>query len=713
MSCVNFKTKEKNNKWREVALDLEKEKSIPKYFGIDTESPVNELLQNNITLFEWIRKNQGFPYFIGRRINGQNAITHDEMSYISSNGAKVIPILTVVTEKSAKDNARIAVALLDDLGIERKTPVFADINANSVNDEFLKNFATEIISSGYIPGFYVDTDSYNNFDRLFSRAYQSDVELMRQCRIWALSPEMDEFFETKSAHTEKPDIWGPFAPSCISKEQVSFWQYGKKCNPINTYRGDMVDFNLNLTIEPEMFFSVSEAKICNYKFYKDKDYKFEACVTDGSNIETVSLNCDFIQAKSSSLIVNDKLYAENINSSHTVLQFVICKSNDVFSVNHSVTEDNVLIKLAFVSKEKSCVYHFKKLFSLKECDLLKEIIANSPVLENDEEILKVSAQETWFAKFITSNNLDNSRKTETNSNVENYIYKANDDIFDSEIVNIKNLRSSIIGDTNNIFATIPQSAVKHSGSQYCTIKDVYGRPATAYYKDTMQDYDGKYISKIAVWSLNPVISSAQNADRLVEFTYQKAYNAFVYYYPSTDKIKVVYCDDDHTYVVTTNTQISINLVGCQSAYINKCSFEVSLGGSDTDNVDFIDDALAALGYATSEIKIVGKLADVVSNIYAGYSFLNDVSDAITNFNYNKTKHEYSFFPKCNLVTKQVGSTFKHALGNKNSLLKIRSTLDNVTVYFNSAIYCQVQTKVLSTFAGNNESICIGGSMDLK
>lgn len=222
MSCVNFKTKEKNNKWREVALDLEKEKSIPKYFGIDTESPVNELLQNNITLFEWIRKNQGFPYFIGRRINGQNAITHDEMSYISSNGAKIIPILTVVTEKSAKDNARIAVALLDDLGIERKTPVFADINANSVNDEFLKNFATEIISSGYIPRFYVDTDSYNNFDRLFSRAYQSDVELMRQCRIWALSPEMDEFFETKSAHTEKPDIWGPFAPSCISKEQVSF-----------------------------------------------------------------------------------------------------------------------------------------------------------------------------------------------------------------------------------------------------------------------------------------------------------------------------------------------------------------------------------------------------------------------------------------------------------------------------------------------------------
>ena len=107
MSCVNFKTKEKNNKWREVALDLEKEKSIPKYFGVDTETRVDELLQNNITLFDWIRKNQGFPYFIGRRINGDNALTSEEMSYIASNGSKAIPILTAVSEKSAKDNAKM------------------------------------------------------------------------------------------------------------------------------------------------------------------------------------------------------------------------------------------------------------------------------------------------------------------------------------------------------------------------------------------------------------------------------------------------------------------------------------------------------------------------------------------------------------------------------------------------------------------------------
>lgn len=718
MSCVNFKTKEKNNKWREVALDLEKEKSTPKYFGVDTKTRVDVLLQNNITLFDWIRKNQGFPYYVGRRINGEDALTNEEMSYIAFNGSKTVPILTAVSNKSAKDNARIAIKILEDLKIERNTPVFVEIDANKVTDEFLKDFAIEVLSGGYIPGFYADTDSYNNFDRLFSRAYQSNNKLMKQCKIWALSPEIEEFYETKNSYIEKPNFWGPFAPSCVSKEQVSFWQYGRKCHPIKTYKGDRADFNLNLTINPCNIFSMREAKALNFNYSKDKNYNFEVCVTDGENIETVNLNCDFIKVKSNSLLVNDKVYAKSVDSTYDILEFVVCPNNDMFSSKTIVTEGSALIKVAFVSKESSCVYHFEKIVLLEESELLKDIITNSAVTENEEEIQKVSAQETWFAKFVMQNTFNNNNDSKTNSErtdsiVENYMYKANEDIFASEIIDVSNMRSSVSGDDYNIFATIPQSAVKRSGSECCTLKDVYGRPTTAYYKDTLRDYDGTYISKIAIWSLNPVISSAQNADRLVEFTCQKAYNAFVYYYPNTDVIQVVYCDNNQTYVVTSNTQISINLVGCQSAYVDKCSFEVCLGGNNTWNVDFLDEALSALGYATSSIKILGKLAGVVSNIYAVFSFLSEVSDAITNYNYSEATHEYSFYPECNLVTKQVGSTFRPVLGYKNSFLKIRATLDNVTIYPNSAIYCQVQTKVLSTFAGNNETIYIGGPATLQ
>ena len=44
---------------------------------------------------------------------------------------------------------------------------------------------------------------------------------------------------------------------------------------------------------------------------------------------------------------------------------------------------------------------------------------------------------------------------------------------------------------------------------------------------------------------------------------------------------------------------------------------------------------------------------------------------------------------------------------------VLNDLTDVTIYSNSAVYCQVQTKVLSTFAGNNETICIGGSTALQ
>ena len=162
MSCVNFKTKEKNNKWREVALDLEKEKSIPKYFGVDTETRVDELLQNNITLFDWIRKNQGFPYFIGRRINGENALTSEEMSYIASNGSKVIPILTAVSEKSAKDNAKIAITLLDDLKIERNTPVFVEMTDIHCRTHSLKTFISGYalkLTTDFQPNHFICGDS--------------------------------------------------------------------------------------------------------------------------------------------------------------------------------------------------------------------------------------------------------------------------------------------------------------------------------------------------------------------------------------------------------------------------------------------------------------------------------------------------------------------------------------------------------------------------
>ena len=702
MSCVNFKTKEKNNKWREVALDLEKEKSIPKYFGVDTETRVDELLQNNITLFDWIRKNQGFPYFIGRRINGENALTSEEMSYIASNGSKVIPILTAVSEKSAKDNAKIAITLLDDLKIERNTPGFVEIDAEKVTDEFLKDFATEVLSGGNIPGFYVDTDSYNNFDRLFSRAYQANEELMKQCKIWALSPEMEEFYETKNGHNEKPDIWGPFAPSCISKEQISFWQYGRKCHPINTYKGDKADFNLNLTIEPDTVFEIKDVEVVNFNFTKSEKCTFDACIKSDNALETISINCDFNKVKSESLLTDNKIYASNIISGHKILDFVICANNDLLSPEYTVTKGKVLIKLAFVSNEKSCVYHLRMLISLAENNALKEIVEQVQLIEEDTEIQNLSNQEMWATKFFKENISNVPENCNENSSiVKNFIYKANEDIFESEIISPMLARSNIIGDTHYIFESIPESIVKNVGDQYCTLKNVNGEPSLAYYKDTIYQ-NGYYATAIAIWDISPDLSNSttHTNKRVVTLEFKKAYNVFTYYYPNSNEIHVLFSDENSSYIMNTHTQISIKLTGCQTAYIENCSFEMSLGGSNGSSNSW---ALE---------RLLGLLGDTISNLLDVYSFLSDAINTISNYMFDKNKNEYILYPECNLVTKQVGSTFKSALNKKYALLKVRAILNNVTVYPTSRIFCQAQTTV-TRISGGQTCVYFGGSIPLE
>lgn len=715
MACVDFNNSRKNNKWREVTLDVEKEKSIMKFFGVDTETKVDELLQHNLTLFDWIRKNQGFPYFVGRRINGENALTKAELNYIRNNGSKAIPIFKPYLEMCGKDNARVAVAILEELEMEKGISVYAELDANNATEEFLKDFVSAILDNGYTPGFYVDTDSYYKFDRQYSRAYQANEKLMKQCKIWATSPEMEEYYETRNGHNEKPEFWGPFAPSCITKEQISFWQYGKKAHPVNAYNGNRTDFNLNLTIEPYNIFDVKDVLAKTLNFKKNEGYKFSACIKSDNAFETVSVECNFRKAKSQSLLYNNKLYACDIISNHKILEFVICENNDVLSSKHIVTDGNVLVKLAFVSNEKSCVYYLRTIVSLAEYDVVKTLIDEAVSVEEQGEIQKICNQEMWRAKFFKEN-VSNTRKKdskiEESTNIKNYIYKLTGDIYEAEIIPPNLMRTSISGDTYNIFATIPQEAVKYVGSECCTIKDVDGYPTATYYKDTMYD-SGCYISLIAIWNLYPGMSDANNADKLIEFEFKKAYNALVCYYPNTNSIEVVYCNDDETYVVTSGTQIAINLVGCQTAYIDKCSFEVCLGGADTGSVSFLDDALTVLDSSKFTSRILGKLVGYVSNVNAVFSFLSDVADAITNYNYNKATHEYALYPECGLVVKQVGSTYSHVLGYKNAFLKLRATLDNVNIYSNSAVYYQVQTNVLSNFAGVNETIYIGGSKKLK
>ena len=700
MPCNKFKSK-KNNTWRNVKLDFEKENAISKFFGIDTETRVDELLQHNLTLFEWIRKNQGFPYFIGRRINGDSSLSNDEINYIKANGSKAIPILTPYPQMNGIENAKMATAILRNLQIEKNIPVFLAVDAENVTNDYLLDYAESIVNSGYIPGFYVDTDSFYDFDRQFSRAYQSNEELMKKCKLWALSPEMEEFFETKDAHSEKPTFWGPFAPSCINKEQIMIWQYGKKAHPVNTYSGKKANFNLNIAINIFNIFDICDVELSSYKFEKKEKCQFETCIINNDVVETVRVDCNFVMAKSQSLLENNKIYSKDVISEHKILEFVICLNNDVFSPKHLINEGEALIKFTFVSNESSCINRVRMIVSLNENNVLNKILQDVISTDVCEEIQSLAKQEMWIVSSFKEENskeqgVDN--KEQTNSNIKNYIYKENGDIFEYEIISPMATRSSISGDKYNIFSLISESLVKSSGIKSSTIKSANGYPALAYIVDSCYAGDNLYISKIAIWNLTPNILTTNAPNRIIEFMCQKSYNAFVYYYVDSDSIEVVYAPDDSTYVTTNNTQISVNLVGCHTAYIDKCTFEVSLGGGSTQSTNLTG-------------TLLGILSKPLSNILNVYSVLKESAHIIQNYNYNNAKNQYELYPQNGLVTKQVGSTYTGVWYKKYSLLKTRCILENVSFCPTSRIYCQIQTKALSTFAGDKE-FRFGGSIPL-
>ena len=44
-------------------------------FGVDSASPANVMLQNNLSMLEWVTRNKVYPVFWGRNLNGDGCLT--------------------------------------------------------------------------------------------------------------------------------------------------------------------------------------------------------------------------------------------------------------------------------------------------------------------------------------------------------------------------------------------------------------------------------------------------------------------------------------------------------------------------------------------------------------------------------------------------------------------------------------------------------------
>ena len=220
-------------------------------FGVDSKVPSNDILQNNLTEFEWVTRNKIYPNFWGRNITGKDCLTKEEIKFLHTMGCKIAATYSDSKPKDTEEQGKICAKEVAHaavgLGIPSNTAIFLEIGATeNVSKDYMCGFARELISKGYTPGFKANTDAAFDFDRQYSRGMQSEGELFKKCLVWAVAPGLKEYERVTTTHFIHPDNWGPFAPSGITRNDIAVWQYGKECHPIMEDANNETFFNVNL-----------------------------------------------------------------------------------------------------------------------------------------------------------------------------------------------------------------------------------------------------------------------------------------------------------------------------------------------------------------------------------------------------------------------------------------------------------------------------------
>jgi hypothetical protein len=256
MACRNAYQKRTLNNGGEVVsfpvTEIVAEEAVDRLlFGVDTETKANVLLQNNIDHFEWVVRNKIYPNFYARYLDGENALTKDEISFLHKKGCKIAAIYSSTEEKLTEEQGALLAEKIElrayELGIPAGTAIFLEISENEVaSRDFMRGYASNLMIDGYTPGFKANTDAKFNFDREFSRGMQTDRDVFQKCLIWAVAPSEKDYDGITTTHLIHPDNWKPFAPSAITRREIAIWQYGSKCHPIEDDNGKPTTFNLNL-----------------------------------------------------------------------------------------------------------------------------------------------------------------------------------------------------------------------------------------------------------------------------------------------------------------------------------------------------------------------------------------------------------------------------------------------------------------------------------
>lgn len=226
-------------------------KEIELLFGVDSVIQADDILQNNISEFEWVKRNKSYPNFWGRNLTGKNCLTKEEIKFLHSKGCKIAATYSnsdpKVTEEQGKHHGLYIASIALELGIRENAAIFLEIGeSEKITTAYLKGYAKALIEERYTPAFKASTDAKFDFDREFSRGMQNDKEIFKYCLVWAVTPTIARFERIATTHVIHPENWMPYAPSAITREEIAIWQYGKNCHPINDDSGVETTFNLDL-----------------------------------------------------------------------------------------------------------------------------------------------------------------------------------------------------------------------------------------------------------------------------------------------------------------------------------------------------------------------------------------------------------------------------------------------------------------------------------
>ena len=196
-------------------------------FGVNSATPINKKLKNGYTMYDWVKRQKGFPAFCMRTLSGEDKITAEEIEFLRNKDCKIGLVIRDLTEaqvsayNGTQEGLKAAKAAKD-MGVPQNSgiAIFAEIKPEwSVNHDWMISYTRALFSEGYIAGFIGNTDSSKNFnfDRQYSHFMQSTKKYnYYDAVLMATEPKCDKM----------PDEWAPYCPSEMEIDDVNLWCCG-------------------------------------------------------------------------------------------------------------------------------------------------------------------------------------------------------------------------------------------------------------------------------------------------------------------------------------------------------------------------------------------------------------------------------------------------------------------------------------------------------